>query len=97
MAGAAAFFDVVGHGSELAVFTLKDEVGLVGSNHGLVGGDLRHLQAVGFREFGRFCLSGSRHARKLFVLAVVVLQRDRCEGLVFLFDLDALFGFDGLV
>ena len=62
-----------------------------------VGGDRHHTEAVGVGQFGRLGLGGSGHAGELVVHAEVVLQRDRGEGLVLLFDLHALFGFDRLV
>ena len=48
-------------------------------------------------KLGSLSLSGTGHARKLFVQPKIILQRDGRERLVFLFNLDALFGLDCLV
>ena len=64
LARLVALDDVVDHGGELGVLGLVDEVGLVGADHGHVGGDGHHGDVVGGGELGRLGLGRPRHARR---------------------------------
>ena len=55
------------------------------------------MQIVRIHQFGSFGLRRSGHSRKFDVHTEIVLQCNRRKCLVFLFDLDALFGFNRLV
>ena len=55
------------------------------------------MQLVGGGELRRLGLSRTGHAGELLVHAEVVLERDRCPGVVLVLNLDPLFGLDGLV
>ena len=89
--------DVVDDRTELRLLALVDEVGLIVADHGLVGGDRHHGQLVRAHQLGRLGGGGTGHPGQLVVHAEVVLQGDRGEGLVLLFDLHTLLGLDGLV
>ena len=65
--------------------------------HLAVGGDDDDVELVDLVELGGFGLGGAGHAAEFFVHAEVVLEGDGGEGLVFLADGDAFFGFDGLM
>jgi len=54
-------------------------------------------QLVDVVELGSLGLGGAGHARELLVHAEIILNRDRCVGLVLLLERDAFLGFDGLV
>ena len=62
-----------------------------------VRGNHDDIEVVDFRELGGFGFGGAGHAGQFFVHAEIVLESDRGEGLVFALDLDAFFGFDGLM
>ena len=97
LAALVALGDVLDDGVELGYLALVDQVCLVGSGHRLVGRDLHHAELVGGHQLGGLGGRRAGHPGELVVHAEVVLQRDRGEGLVLLFDLHALFGLDGLV
>ena len=67
------------------------------ANHWPIGRDRDDTELVGRHKLSRLGLRGTRHTREFGVEPEVVLQSDRCQGLVFGLDLDALFGLDGLV
>ena len=89
--------DVVRGGLELFFFGAEDHVGVFDAEQGLVGRDDDDFELVDLFEFGGFGFGGAGHAAQLFVEAEVVLEGDGGKGLVFLADLDAFLGFDGLV
>ena len=62
-----------------------------------MGGDRYNLKGIGTLKLRRLGDRRTGHAGQLVVHAEVVLEGDRGEGLVFLFDLDALFGLHCLV
>ena len=92
-----ARFDVVDDGVELRLFGLVDEVGLIDAQDRPVRRDRHHAEPVGVHQLGGLGLGRSGHAGELVVHAEVVLERDRGEGLVLLFDLHALLRLDRLV
>ena len=97
LAGAAPLLDVVDDGVDLGLFGLVDEVALIEPLDGPVGVDGDDVEAVGVAELSRLGGGGTGHSRELVVEAEVVLEGDRGEGLVLLFDLHPLLGLDGLV
>lgn len=62
-----------------------------------VGWDVDYVQFVDFVQFGCFCLGGVGYVGEFVVELEVVLQCDGGQCLVFGFDFDVFFGFDGLV
>ena len=83
--------------SILSFLIAIDEVRLVESNHGSIGGNGNHTERVGAHELGGFGFRSSRHTGKLLVEAEVVLKGNRGKGLVLCLNLDAFFGLNGLV
>ena len=92
-----AVLDLLHHGLEFFVRGLVDGVGKVFPDHLHVGGDDHHFQVVDLLELLGLGVGGAGHARQLFVHAEVVLEGDGGQGLVFVFDLDAFLGLQGLV
>ena len=82
---------------ELSDFAFVDEVWLIESRNFSIRWNGNDTESVGIHEFSRLGRGGTGHTGKLVVHAEVVLQGDRCEGLILLFDLDALFCLDCLV
>ena len=97
LAGLAPLGDVLDHGVPLRVLDLVDEVLLVRPDHRLVRGDLHHVELVDLLELRELGLGRTGHAGELLVHLEVVLDGDRGQGLVLLFDPDVLLGLDGLV
>ena len=89
--------DVVGGSFEFFFLGAVDDVGVLDAEHRLVGGDDDDFELVDLLEFGGFGFGRAGHAAELLVEAEVVLEGDGGEGLVFLADVDAFLGFDGLV
>ena len=92
-----AFQDLVNYGVVLRRGRLINDVGMVDPDHGLIGRNFHNIHAIDLLELlflGEGC---ARHARKLFIKPEIVLERDGSQRLVFLFDLDAFLGLDGLV
>ena len=89
--------DVVGDGLVFFLLGAVDDVGIFDAQQRLVGGDDDDFELVDLLEFGGFGFGGAGHAAELFVEAEVVLEGDGGKGLVFLADVDAFLGFDGLV
>ena len=97
LAGGVALGDVAGDRFELGRLALVDQVAAVVPAHRLVRRDLHDTELVGVHQLGGLGGRRTGHPGELVVHAEVVLQRDRGEGLVLLFDLHAFFGLDGLV
>ncbi len=74
-----------------------DDVGVLDAQQRLVGGDDDDIELVDLLELGGFGFSRAGHAAELLIEAEVVLEGDGGEGLVFLADVDAFLGFDGLM
>ena len=89
--------DVVGNSLVFFFFGAIDDVGVFDAEHRLVGGDDDDFELVDLLEFGGFRFGGTGHAAQLLVEAEVVLEGDGGQRLVFLADLYAFLGFDGLV
>ena len=97
LTGGMALLDLFGRVTELFVFRPVDHVLAVFADREPVRRDVDDVQLVGLAELGRFGIGGTRHTRELLVHAEEVLEGDRGEGLVLVLDLDAFFGFDGLM
>ena len=95
--GGVETLDFVGYGEVFFLGGAEDDVGVFDALHDAVGGDDDDVELVDVLELGSLGFGGAGHAGELFVEAEVVLEGDGREGLVFLADLDAFFGFDGLV
>ena len=89
--------DVVGDGLELFLLGAVDDVGIFDAQQRLVGGDDDDFELVDLLEFGGFGFGRAGHAAELLVEAEVVLEGDGGQRLVFLADVDAFLGLDGLV
>ena len=89
--------DVVETSPELGVLGLVYEVALVLANQRTVGGHGHNVKSVGAHELGGFGLGGAGHAGEPLIEAVIVLQGDGGEGLVFFLDRHAFLGLDRLV
>src|SRR5712671_4977520 len=89
--------NAVDHGFKLFFFGAIDDVGILPANQRAIRWNHDNVKVVNLAEFGSFGFRGTGHAGKLFVHAEVILEGDRREGLIFALDLDAFFGFNGLV
>ena len=89
--------DLVDHSAIFALLTSVDEVGLIETDHRLVGRDRHDLQLVDLVEFLSLGECGAGHARKLVVEAEEVLEGDRGEGDRLLLDRNTFLGLDRLV
>ncbi len=92
-----ALGDVVDDRAELGDLGLVHDVGLVGPDHRLVRGNRHDTECVDLVELRRLRHRGTGHPGQLVIEPEVVLQRDRGQGLVLLFDLDLFLGLDRLV
>ena len=86
-------------GGGVIFFLLRpiDDVGILETQHCLVGRDDHHFQIIDLVELGCFGFRRAGHAGQLFVHAEIVLEGDGGERLVFALDLDVFLGFDRLV
>ncbi len=89
--------DLVGDGEVFFLRGAVDDVGVFDALHDAVGRGDDDVELVDLSELGGFGLGGAGHAGELLVHAEVVLEGDGGERLVFLADVDAFLGFDGLV
>ncbi len=90
-------FDLVGDGEVFFLGRTVDDIRILDAQHLPVGGDDDDVELVDLVELGGFCLGGAGHSGELLVQAEVVLEGDGRERLIFLADLHAFLGFDGLV
>ena len=89
--------DAVHDGFEFFFLGAIDDVGMLFADERAVRRNRDDIEIVDFAELGGFGFRGAGHAGELFVHAEIILEGDRGERLVFALDLDAFFGFDGLV
>ena len=90
-------FNMVDHRLVFCIDRLVDHIGLVLTDHLTVGRDNYDAKVVDFFEFFLFRFGGSGHPGKFTVEPEVVLEGDRCQGLVFPFDGYIFFSFQSLV
>ena len=95
--GGVEALDLIGHGEVLFLGRAIDHVRVFDAQHLPVGRDDDDLELVDGVELRGLGFCGSGHAGKLLVKAEVVLEGDGGERLVFLADLHAFLGFDGLM
>ena len=88
---------IVGDGVVLGLDGAVDQVLVVNTLHGLVGGDDLDGQLVDLAELGVLGERRTGHAGELVIQTEVVLQGDGCQRLVLLAHEHALFGLDGLM
>jgi hypothetical protein len=82
---------------EFFFFRPEDDVGVILADHRPVGRHDVDVQIVDLGELSRFRVGRAGHAGQLLVHTEVVLEGDGGQGLVLVGDLDAFFGFHGLV
>ncbi len=75
----------------------KTTSGFSRRSSGLLVGNDDDLELVNLLELGRFGLGRARHAAQLLIKAEIILEGDRGQRLVFLADVHAFLGLDGLV
>ncbi len=93
----SAVLDLRHDGIKFLAHGAIDLVVVVLADHRHVGRHLDHGQAVDLAELGRLSGGGTGHAGKLGIEAEIVLESDRGEGLIFVLDIDAFLGLDGLM
>ena len=89
--------NVVGNGVVLGLDGAVDQVLVVNTLHGLVGGNDLDGQLIDLAELGVLGERRTGHAGELVIQTEVVLQGDGGKGLVLLAHEHALFGLDGLM
>ncbi|CAB4330774.1 unannotated protein [freshwater metagenome] len=82
---------------ELSRLRFIHEVGLIDTLHYAVSRDRNYSELVNLVEFRCLSHRSSGHSRNFLIETEVVLKCDRCKSLIFIFNLDALFGFERLV
>ena len=97
LAALMAFADIGNRSDVFFAGSFVHPVKLVVALADPVGWNDRGFQAVDFLEFKGFRVSGSRHSGQLFIEAEIVLEGNRCQGLVFCLDGHIFLGFNGLV
>ena len=90
-------FDLIGDVLEFRRLGLEDHVGFVFTNHRAIGRNDGDVEFVNLLELGSLGVGCTGHARELVVHAEIILEGDRGESLVLVFDIDVFFGFDRLV
>ena len=97
LAAVVALADLLDNGAVLPRHGLVDGIVVILADHGLVGGNLHHVQAVDLTELVVLGHGGTRHTRELLVHTEVVLEGDGGQGLVLLLDLHPFLGLNGLM
>ena len=92
-----AFLDLFDDRGELFFLRAVDHVRIVLPDHVAIGRDHVDVEIVDLGKLRRFRVGGAGHAGKFLVHAEIVLEGDRGQRLILVGDLDAFFGFDGLV
>ncbi len=70
-----------------------DLVVIILTNAGHVGRDIDYFQAVDFGKFPGFGHRRAGHSGELRIQPEIILERDRCQGLVFILDFGFFLGF----
>ena len=97
LAGSNVFGDVFHNRRELCFLRFVDAVGVIHTLVWFVRRDRNDVQFINRVQLGGFGLCSTGHTGDLVVQTEVVLQRNRRQGLVFVFDLDFFFCLDRLV
>ncbi|MBA7601035.1 hypothetical protein ES703_08100 [subsurface metagenome] len=89
--------DLLSHVAKLCLLILVNLIGIVGANHGLVGGDDQHLKFIYLVKLLGLGDCGARHPGELFIEAKVVLEGDGGHGHILALNLNPFLGFNGLM
>ena len=84
-------------GVKLILHSQIDQIIMIGPLHRLIGGYNDHVEAIDLVQFKGFGIGGAGHPRQFAVDAKIVLESSGSQGLAFILDINALFGFDRLV
>ena len=89
--------NILSHSGELRLLRLINQIITVHTLVRLVRRNRHHINLVNLVQLRSLSLCSTRHAGKLVVQTEVVLQRDRSQRLVLIFDLDVFLRLDRLV
>ena len=78
-------------------FGLVDNIRVISPDHGLICWNNYNVKGIYFFELGCFSVCRSCHSGQLVVHSKIILKGDRGKGLVFVFYLNVLFGFQSLM
>ena len=92
-----AFLDVFNDRLIFFIDRAENLILLVITDHLLMRRDNNRFQPINILEFVSFRVRRTRHTRQLLIHTEVVLEGNGGKSLVFLIDLDAFFGFNGLM
>src|ERR1700761_2869609 len=83
----------------IVLFFLRsiNDIRILNTKHRLICGDDHDFKLVDLFELGSFSFCSAGHTTELLVEAEVVLKGNSGKGLVFLADVDAFFGLNGLM
>ena len=93
----SAILDVFDNGVVLFIHGQEDEIVAIVPDHGLIGGDDHHVEAINFMELVGFRIRCAGHAPELFVKPEKILEGSGGEGLRFLLNRYPFLGLYGLV
>ena len=91
------FCNIINHRGELCLLGLVNAVRMIGALVRLIGRNRNHIQPIDGMQLRSFRFRGTGHAGNLFIEAEEVLQGNRRQRLVLVFDLHLLLGLNGLV
>ena len=97
LAAQVVLLDFLDAGVEFFLLGAIDDVRKLMPDECLISGDNNYFQIIYLLEFCGLGFRRARHSGQLLVHAEIVLEGDGGQRLVFLFDLDAFLGLDGLV
>ena len=92
-----AFLDLFDDRGEFFFLRAIDHVRVVLPDHFAIGRHHVDVEVVDLGKFRRFGVGRAGHAAEFLVHPEIVLKGDRGQRLIFVGDLDAFFGFDGLM
>ena len=95
--GFMKFLDFGNHRRKFFFFGLVDDIRMIFTDHRHVGRNDQDLQLVNFPELLRLGVGRAGHPRQFGVHPEIILEGDRCQGLIFLFDLDMFLRLEGLM
>ena len=89
--------NAIDYGLKFLTFGTVNNIWIFDADQRPICGDDNDIQFIYLVEFGSFGFRCTGHTGKFFVHAKIILKRNRGESLVLSLDLDAFFGFDGLM